>query len=217
MALMTRSALYHRIDSMRRKYGIRGVFDPYAFLEAQKIPLALHRFTDGHLHGVLVRTGRRYGIILDTRLTPAEQRFTLTHEIVHFELHRGEPGAAAFHNSSDEYQADEGAAELLMPYRDFLPRAAAMRRKFLSDQTAALILLAAHYRLDCEQVRRRLKSLAYELSLYRKGVPVSEIKPLSLRCQAERRLAIDGFTKPKRPVSLSGIDVFCDDSRSSAE
>ena len=111
----------------------------------------------------------------------------------------------------------EKTIELLMPYRDFLPRAAAMRRKFLSDQTAALTLLAAHYRLDCEQVRRRLKSLAYELSLYRKGVPVSEIKPLSLRCQAERRLAIDGFTRPKRPVSLSGIDVFGDDGRSSAE
>ncbi len=38
MAVMTRGALYHRIDSMRRKYGIRGVFDPYAFVESQEIP-----------------------------------------------------------------------------------------------------------------------------------------------------------------------------------
>ena len=92
MAVMTRSALYRRIDSMRRKYGIQGVFDPYAFAGAQAIPLALHRFTNERLRGILVRTGAYHGVILDTRLTPAEQRFTLTHEIVHFELHCGEQG-----------------------------------------------------------------------------------------------------------------------------
>ncbi len=210
MAVMTRGALYHRIDSMRRKYGIRGAFDPYAFIEEQAIPLALHRFTNERLHGILVRAGTHYGIILDTRLTAAGRRFTLAHEIVHFELHRGEQGDSAFHNSGDEYQADEGAAELLMPYRDFIPRAAAIRRKFLKNQTGALLSLASYYRLDCEYVRRRLVSLNHELGLYRKGVPLSEIEPLSYRRRQALGLADACFLEKKRPVAVSGIDILCD-------
>lgn len=210
MAVMTRAALYQRIDSMRRKYGIRGVFDPYAFAEARGFLLAQHRFTNERLHGILVRTGKQYGIILDTRLTPAQQRFTLTHEIVHFELHYGETGAATFHDEGTEYQADEGAAELLMPYRDFIPRAAFMRRKFLKDQTAAITTLAAFYKLDCESVRRRLVSLSYELDLYRKGVPVCDLKLTSFRRRQALGVGQSRFGDPLRPVAMDRIDVICD-------
>lgn len=212
MAVMTRGALYHRIDSMRRKYGIRGVFDPYAFVETQQVPIVLHRFTNERLRGILVRAGRHYGVILDTRLTQAERRFTLTHEIVHFELHYGESGGATFQDGGFEYQADEGAAELLMPYRDFIPRAASMRRRYLKSQTAAVAALAAFYRLDCEIVRRRLTSLSYELDLYRKGVPVCEIEPLSSRRRQALGVKYRRFGEPLRPVTTAGIDVFCDDA-----
>ncbi len=212
MAVMTRSALYRRIDSMRRKYGIQGVFDPYAFAGAQAIPLALHRFTNERLRGILVRTGAYHGVILDTRLTPAEQRFTLTHEIVHFELHCGEQGGSAFQNNSGEYQADEGAAELLMPYRDFIPRVAAARRKLLQNPTEALTRLALHYQLNCEYIRRRMISLDHELDLYRKGTPVCALEPLSYHRRQELGVTEGCFLGKKSPVSVAGIDIFCDDN-----
>lgn len=210
MAIMTRGALYHRIDSMRQKYGIRGAFDPYAFVKTRDILLTQHRFTNERLHGILVRAGRKYGIILDTRLTPAQQRFTLTHELVHFELHYGEPSTATFHDQGVEYQADEGAAELLMPYRDFIPRMAFMRRKFLKNQTAALSFLASFYRLDCEMVRRRLLSLSYELDLYQRGVPVCELTPVSYRRKRALGMRESRFGKTLRPVTTDKIDIFCD-------
>ncbi len=210
MAVMTRSALCHRIDAMREKYGIRGVFDPFAFAEERGIPIAYHAFAETRIRGILVRTEDHSGIILDPRLTPAQQRFTLAHELVHLELHYGTAGSGAFHDSGGEYQADEGAAELLMPYRDFIPRAASLRRRFLKDRTAALGLLASHYRLDLETVRRRLVSLEHELALYRSGVPISEIEPLSRQRRQALRLHDRPFDRRPQPVSAARIDVWPD-------
>lgn len=211
MAVMTRRTLYRRMDAMREKYGIRGVFDPYAFAEAQGIPLTRHHFHDPRLHGILVRTADCCGVILRADLTPARERFYLTHELVHRELHYGETGRTAFADSGREYQADEGAAELLMPYRDLIPRALSLRRRFLSNPTAALQILAAHYRLDLETVRRRLRSLQHEIALCRSGVPVSEIVPLSRREVQMLGLRDIPFDRLPRPISGRGIDILGDE------
>ena len=212
MAVMTRRVLYRRIDAMREKYGVRGIFDPYDFAGAQGISIARHDFHDPRLRGILVRTGDACGVILRAGLTPARERFYLTHELVHRELHYGEIGSTAFADSGREYQADEGAAELLMPYRDLIPRALFLRRRFLTDRTAALRILAAHYRLDLEIVRRRLRSLQYEIALCRSGVPVSEIVPLSRREQQARGLPDIPFDRRLRPVSGRGIDILRDET-----
>ena len=214
MAVMTRAALYHRIDSMREKYGIRGVFDPYAFAEERDILIDRHSFHDTRVRGILVRAEDRCGIALNSALTPAQERFTLTHELVHLELHYGETGSTTFRNSGREYQADEGAAELLMPYRDFLPRVLSLRRKFLKDRTAALGLLAAHYHLDLETVRRRLESLRHELAACRSGTPVAEIVPLSLERQKTLHLQDVPFDRRPKPVSLRHIDILKDEEES---
>jgi hypothetical protein len=115
-------------------------------------------------------------VILDERLTSAERRFTLTHELVHFVLHPGARGSTP-ERPGEEYQADEGAAELLMPYRDIIPRAAAMRRRLREEPSSALTALAAVYRLNCEYVRRRIVSLDAELLEFSHGTPVAAIVP----------------------------------------
>lgn len=211
MAVMTRRALYRRIDAMREKYGIRGVFDPYAFTEARGIPITRHNFHEPRLRGVLVRTADRCGVILREDLTPARERFCLTHELVHWELHYGESGGTVFEDSGMEYQADEGAAELLMPYRDLIPRALSLRRIFIKDRTSALRILAAHYRMDLETVRQRLRSLQHEIALCRSGVPVSEIVPLSRREQQALGLRDAPFDRRPRRISGMGADVLRDE------
>lgn len=209
MAVMTRGALCRRMDAMRRKYGIRGPFDPYAFARAQGITVTLHRFSDSRLRGILVHTGGRCGVILGAHLTSAGRRVTLAHELVHYELHRGE-STATFRDSPDEYQADEGAAELLMPYRDFIPRASALRRRYLKDPTGALRMLAARYKLDLETVRRRLVSLEREILLYRHGTPLSDIVPLSFREKAREAGTRERFGRPLRAVRTDGLDIYPD-------
>ncbi|MBE6936381.1 MAG: ImmA/IrrE family metallo-endopeptidase [Ruminococcaceae bacterium] len=210
MAVMTRGVLYRRIDAMRRKYGIRGRFDPFAFAAEHEIPVQYHAFSNPALKGILVRSGGACGVVLDPRLSQAEQRLTLTHELVHLELHYGEQGTAFSHHSGMEYQADEGAAELLMPYRDLLPRAAAFRRRYRQDPVQITGLLAAHYRVDLDTMRRRLESLDYELMCFLRGTPVSEIIPLSRQEKQHQAIPDRQFRQTPRTTRRTP-DIFPDE------
>ena len=208
MAVMTRGVLYRRIDAMRKKYGIKGRFDPFAIEEAQGSPVQYHAFSDSRLQGVLIRSSGSSGVILDPRLTPEQQRLTLTHELVHRELHYGESGTAFQDHSGMEYQADEGAAELLMPYRALIPRAVSFRRRYREDPVRITALLAAHYRVDCETMRKRLDSLDRELMLYIRGTPLSEIVPLSRQELQKQGHSSREFGQPHRKTTLPAPDIF---------
>lgn len=85
-----------------------------------------------------------------------------------------------------------------MPYRDFIPRVAAARRKLLQNPTEALTRLALHYQLNCEYIRRRMISLDHELDLYRKGAPVCALEPLSYHRRQELGVTEGWFPGGKR-------------------
>lgn len=211
MAVMTRGVLYRRIDAMRQKYGIRGRFDPFDFAAARQIPVQYHAFSDPHLKGILVRSGGVCGIVLDPRLSGEQQRVTLTHELVHLELHYGEQGTAFSDHDGMEYQADEGAAELLMPYHDLLPRAASFRRRYRQDPVKITGLLAAHYRVDLDTMQRRLDSLDYELMLFLHGTPISEIVPISELEKRRKGIPAGQFRKTPS-LTRRAPDIFPDES-----
>lgn len=75
-------------------------------------PVHFHRFDSKKL-GALLLEGQC--IIVNASQPPASQRFSLAHELVHFSLHAGRPASARTEN--DEWQANQGAAQLLVPYQ----------------------------------------------------------------------------------------------------
>ena len=77
--------------------------------------------------GKILKENRKYKIIINSLDTPARQRFTIAHELGHYFLHKrmidrkGITDSAIYRgklSTAMEYEANQFAAELLMPYKD---------------------------------------------------------------------------------------------------
>lgn len=212
---MTKAVLYARIDSMRKKYGIKGSFDPWEFAKNHGYEIRFHSFDDNNVKGFLVRVpgAARQGIILDKNLTREEQRCILAHELVHSELHGAFSRLYEVDKDSSsytEYQADEGAAELLIPYREFIPEVCRMRKMLNARPALITGQLAKKYGVDSEYIRRRIKSLEYETGQYIKGVPIDKIE-LRSRYELEKNNVLSEklIKTPKTPQKFD-INVTAD-------
>ncbi len=158
-----RVCLYRQVEALRTLWGVWEPFDP--FLIAETLPgmeLRCHPFQTKGFHGFIVTSDdkRRARIVLNSLRSPEEQAFDLSHELIHYALH---PPTREVHSRAPflEWQADEGAAELLLPrvrLLDFLYEARARIRE--PSQADALIrLLARRQGVTAAMVRRRIWSL----------------------------------------------------------
>ncbi len=125
-------------------------------------------------------------ILLNSSRSCWEQNFDCTHEMLHLILHRKDKGQVFFCTDtvSDkqypiiEWQANEGAAELLVPYQDFIPRFANLLR---FNAVGITSLLAEYYYVTTKVISNRIDNLAYEIDQYRAGRRIDQIKLLSHR------------------------------------
>jgi Zn-dependent peptidase ImmA (M78 family) len=123
---------------------------------------------EGDLSGALVRTEREAFIGVNSSHHPNRQRFTIAHELAHYFLHRGlrlhidkkiwvnwrdDDSSKAV--QWEEIQANQFAAELLMPTR-FLMRDIDKIRRF-DAQTVQF--LARRYRVSPQAMEIRLTNL----------------------------------------------------------
>lgn len=126
-------------------------------------------------------------IVLNTRRSTEERNFDCAHELIHVTHHRNK--ASCFNcfsevrpqqNSFLEWQANEGAAQLLVPYQDFIPR---FLRDFGYRKTFGdfdiIGTLAFHYGVTPQVIRNRIECLSYEMDQYQRGVDVMSLQFLS--------------------------------------
>ena len=112
-----RQALYTQIDALRTTLPEGALL----YTAGRLVPVQFHRFDSQKLGAVLI--GGSVIVVNSARPIPC-QRFSLAHELVHFLLHRG------MESQNDpflEWQANEGAAELLLPRQKVLKFAASHR------------------------------------------------------------------------------------------
>lgn len=126
-------------------------------------------------------------IILNKQRSKEEQNFDCAHELIHVTHHRGR--SSCFNCFSEvrpqqdsfiEWQANEGAAQLLVPYQDFIPR-------FLRDFDFRKVFgdfdiigtLAFHYGVTPQVIRNRIECLSYEMDQYRHGIDLPFLQFLS--------------------------------------
>lgn len=192
--------LYSYVDSLRESFDI-SIMKPLDAIALCKDLGAnvteMHFATDG-LHGVSIPGSCLCGrdvIVLDAKRSASEKNFDCAHEWIHMQRHARKKSGIQFHqehiyeaNRFMEWEANEGAAELLVPYRFLLPFLAKLyphiKRSF--DIIYIKEYIAKLRGVTPAVVGNRIDSLSYEFEQYRQGVPLDKIEFLSLTAQQRR-------------------------------
>lgn len=120
--------------------------------------------------GMIVMHSGQGDIVVNKLQHPNRQRFTISHEIGHFILHSGKQSeyvdkltrhrhAGTYEQPTEEVEANQFAAELLMP-RFEIEKLVDEREIWLFDDVV-IKLLAEHFGVSAQAMTIRLKSLGY--------------------------------------------------------
>jgi len=184
----TKADLYKFVDALRAQLNIS--YDSYP-INSIKIckdddttDLVFNKFnTDGFCAMAFV--GKKCDtIVLNTSRTPEEQNFDCAHEIMHLTKHRNKRIVFGCHekliaarDSFLEWEANEGAAEFLVPYRLLLPlvKEAKPQMRDFGDYRKFKIYVAKYFGVTETVIKLRLESLKYEISQYLDGIPLDDV------------------------------------------
>lgn len=219
MEIRSKRDLYDAVDQLRTLLGVPHTARAVDF---QKIVCAstdtvvqLASFKTRGLQGMAI-LGTPDIILLNERRGRLSQRFDFAHELIHCRYHRFNRSAFTCTGFSPrdpflEWQANEGAAELLVPYRSFVPLVAENYHRIRRYRNLeAFIAFAAHqFQVTRETIHIRLKSLSAELFQYRAGIPLDQLEILSAREIARRNIMFsDIFSDAKRLEHNARITIF---------
>ena len=200
---MTKIELYRQISRTRRELGITEGSYPLDIvgLIRRKLPcIRLHRrkFETSGLHGVAVIDDGTDGvdvIVIDDNRMMHEQNFDCSHEFMHTRLHRSteirtficSDSTASGASAYLEWEANEGASELLVPARMLIPELVERSRGGVSATYFYELKcdLACKYFVSAAVITTRIESLKYEIDQHIRGVPIERLKVLS-RTEQER-------------------------------
>ncbi len=177
-----KAELYRLVDERRAALSIGGPADPYELARRLGIAVSCYEFESRRLSGFLMRGEHHSEIVLNAAGGPESRRFTAAHELIHYLLHGGkqylcaDTGVSRGAVGALEWQANQGAAELLMPYRVFLPYVKNIRSILLSDERRALRMIAKEFSVSLSAAGLRLRELAPEFEQYCSGVPLEELR-----------------------------------------
>lgn len=218
---LSKEQLYHAVDGLRD--GFLGPAPVYplslpACCERSGSGIALRRIplrTNG-LRGMAVLSRDQEEpdiILLNSNRSEIEQNFDCGHEFIHLSLHRGARVEAfncfekvrAQQNHFLEWQANEGAAELLVPYRQLLPLLRDAWPQLGRWQAIAALReqLAVRFGVSEAVIRFRFESLKYEIFQYISGVPLAQIQLLSVRSQRQQGISVTSLGE--RELRLRGV------------
>jgi len=147
-------------------------------------------------------------IMLDAARSSSEKPFYAMHELIHYLKHTNEHNGTfscydkikACQNPFIEWEANEGAAEIIMPYRLIIPEFVDNYKyqwqvngdnEFFSVSIAAICEMANKYKVTLSMMDNRINNLLYEINEYCSGTDINNILPLSKRSQQALGLSID--------------------------
>lgn len=185
-----KAKLYKKVDILRKRFlpSMKAPINTISFIENfLTVDIEYKRFNNHGLCGVAMVGEKMDMIILNENRDKLEQNFDCSHELMHLYLHRRmQDSFNCFtvtkpnQDSFLEWQANEGAAQWLVPYQDFIPR-------FISYMGTSFgpygiqEILADYYQTTSQVIRNRINSLSYEIDQYRVGIPLNKITILSKR------------------------------------
>lgn len=207
MRYYTKEKLYKMVDSIRGLAGLPNGDYPINVIDfcsgRTDYEVGFHPYKTRGLRGTLVMDPEVNTILLNSKQTSSEQNFFCAHELVHSILHRNE-GISIFRcfervlpqqNPYLEWQANEGAAQFLVPYQDFIPIFTTLL-SFSGPSTGVYVpsVLADRYGVTTRVIELRIKNLSYEIDQYKRGVPIGQIELLSNKRQRDRGIISTDYT-----------------------
>ena len=134
--------------------------------------------------GAIMLRGDITGIAVNANNSSCDQNFDIAHELIHYWLHHNVSSInldmpSKSQNRIKEWQANEGAAQLLMPHWDFTPRfldkAKEIERTYESVENIYYDL-AKYYNVSPIVIDYRIRNLDSEILQYHSGVSIEDIK-----------------------------------------
>ena len=211
----------HKLDLYQKVQGIRDSLnisdadcplDVIALIQNNMpdISFDYKHYHTGGMHGMLLPdldNIDRHMIVLDNQRTRREQNFDCAHELMHYHLHdHRSPHSFSFDDDEKivpvpvpfyEWQANEGAAELLVPFSQFAPYTKMYRRKFFTLK--GLIdfrnLMSQVFNVTPVIIRTRLDSMRYEIFQFLSGTPLCDIELLSATQQESRGINVTSLNE----------------------
>lgn len=127
-----------------------------------------------------------HSVVIDAKISPPEINFHCMHEIMHHVFHSDRP--TKIYNTYDdtqanqdpfiEWQANEGAAQFLVPYQIFIPDYIKTARECAHNAFPDIDtedFLSKKYFVSSKVIHNRIESLNYEIYQYLNGVPIETI------------------------------------------
>lgn len=204
--IRSKAELYQVADQIREQLGLHApctAEEVYQRIIAREdIGLAFIPLNTWGLQGMSSagENGERDIILLSDALGKLERGFYAAHELIHLTCHRDQQRGRFYcffdktleQDDFLEWQANEGAAQIVMPMQQFLPEALALLPN-MGDRTGLLrmrLKLAAHFGVTDSMVQVRLESLKYELYQAWIGQEIASITPLSAREQQRMGITV---------------------------
>lgn len=176
-------ALYDNIRDKRALFGMDASTpaDVSAIIAREGIEVRLCTFESFSIGAILYKDAVS-GILINAAKPEPDQRFDMAHELIHYWFHPEQgafcPFSPASRDKEKEWQANEGAAELLLPYRDFVPRyvqtVLETERDGLQPESV-YVRLAEFYRVNKAVVNYRIRNLESEILQFRSGAELEDL------------------------------------------
>lgn len=177
-------ALYTRLEDKLSSSDLRFEFpiDVRELIRREDIEVQYCPFESDAIGAVLVKGEQKSGILVNYNKPAAEQRFDLAHELIHFWFH---PTRTSFsfqnpqsRDRDKEWKTNEGAAQLLLPYTDFIPRFVKTARYVEENYEPPEEIynsLARFYNVLPIVVDYRARNLESEILQYLDGAPIDRV------------------------------------------
>ena len=203
----TKEELYHAVDEVRETLNVKFKNGHIDLKNLRKsIDYVKVGFIDLPSKRIRGAASPKEGLILlNSNREPLERNFDFIHELFHLIFHRYKEDMRIFPcidgdllintDKIYEWQANESAAELLIPYKIFIPEFITAFHDCTSIYEYEIIVkkFACKYRVTLPVMEYRIASLCYELYQYEHGKGIDEIEILSKRKQIERRIHLISY------------------------
>lgn len=200
-----KAELYSFVDQLRNYLNISSypINTTQICRAVSSIEVIEHRFKSPGICASAFVGNKNDTIILNSYRSETEQNHDCGHEIIHLTKHRNYSNNGMFscfskvkpsQNSFLEWEANEGSAELLVPYALLLPMIA--EAKIFSNKGYLLgfqqfkMDMAQHFQVSDAVISFRLEGLKYEIWQYINGVALHEIQILSNTQQKKQNINI---------------------------
>lgn len=201
----TKDDLYRYVSELKKFMGVEwngAGIDFYAACEGiKKLDVQIIALKTKSLRGVAVPKDNI--ILLNSSRSEIERNFDCAHEFMHVVKHKSEK-ANAFNcfdklrpqqNSFLEWQANEGAAEILVPYKAFIPIFCEYLPCCRNECAYYSLLdyLAHLFNVPFRVIELRVENLKYEIHQYEKGCDIDNIQVLSDKKQRQHGIHIVSY------------------------